>query len=37
LVMSVALRLFVWFLPLTALMFLIGSLMGSETPTANNN
>jgi nitric oxide reductase large subunit len=35
LTMAIALRIFIWLLPLTVLVFFIGSLIGSETPAAN--
>lgn len=37
LVMVIALKTFVWLLPLTALMFLIGSLVASERPVTDRN
>ena len=37
LVIAIALRTFIWLLPLTALTFLIGSLISSKQPAANPN
>jgi hypothetical protein len=35
LALAVALRVFIWLLPLTAMMFFIGSLIGGESSADN--